>query len=82
MKLTNLFKSKDNRLKNAFRTIKTDMDFINENHDALKNSTNEWIMFLNQDNQDLKERVQELEKKLDLLDHAFDEQRLSVLRSI
>jgi competence protein ComGF len=82
MRLTNLFKSKDNKLKAAFRAIKADMDFMDHSHNALKDSTNEWIIFLDQENRDLKARVRELEKKLDNLNDSLDEQELSVLRTI
>ena len=82
MKMKNLFKSKEKRLKEAFRAIKADMDFIEHNHEALKESANEWIMFLDQENRDLKMRLMETEKKLEIVENALDEERLSILRAV
>ncbi|MBU2561215.1 MAG: hypothetical protein KKD17_02875 [Nanoarchaeota archaeon] len=72
----------DKKLKLAFRTIKTDMELIQENHNALKGSVNEWVIFLDQENRDLKMRVRELEKKLDALENSLDEKELAMLRGL
>ncbi len=45
------------KIKRSFRRVKKDMD-------ALKHNTTEWIIFLNAENQELKARVEYLEKKL------------------
>lgn len=82
MKLLNLFKSKDKRLKAAFRAIKADIDFLDESHNALKESANEWIIFLDHENRELKAKVLELEKKLENLQDSIEERKLSVLRGI
>jgi hypothetical protein len=79
-RLKNLFVNK--RLKTAFKAIKTDMELVQENHDSLKGSTNEWIIFLDQENRALKMRVKELEKTLDAIQDAREEEELAVIRSI
>ncbi|MBW2997614.1 hypothetical protein KY349_04705 [Candidatus Woesearchaeota archaeon] len=81
MKLKNLF-NKDKRLKAAFRAVKTDKDILEEQLNALKDSTNEWIMFLDQENRHLKMRLKDTEKKLNSADNLFEEEQLSVLRTI
>lgn len=82
MRLTRLFRNKDNRLKQAFRAVKADMDFMDENHKSLKDSTNEWIIFLDQENRDLKMMVMELEKRLESLQDNLEEKEISVLRTV
>ena len=47
-----------------------------------KESANEWIMFLDQENRDLKMRLMEAEKKLETVENALDEERLSILRAV
>lgn len=81
MKLKNLF-SKDKRLKAAFRAVKADKDILEEQLNALKDSTNEWIMFLDQENRLLKMRLKETEKKLNSAENMFEKEQLSVLRTI
>lgn len=49
------------RVKKAFKRVKNDMG-------ALKDSVNEWILFLNGEQRDLKMRVIELEKRLHRLE--------------
>jgi hypothetical protein len=70
----------DKKLKIAFKAIKTDMELIQENHESLKGSTNEWIVFLDQENRALKMRVKELEKRLDGIQDAKEEEELAVMR--
>ena len=70
----------DKKLKIAFKAIKTDMELIQENHESLKGSTNEWIVFLDQENRQLKMRVKELEKRLDGIQDAKEEEELAVMR--
>ena len=77
-----LFKSKDKRLKAAFKAVKTDMDLLEENDKTLKDSVNEWVMFLDQENRALKIRTKELEKRLDMISNALNEEQLSVLKSV
>jgi len=72
----------DKKLKLAFKAIKTDMELIQENHDSLKGSTNEWIVFLDQENRQLKMRVKELEKRLDAIQDAREEAELTIMRSV
>ncbi|MBN1543914.1 hypothetical protein JW898_00450 [Candidatus Woesearchaeota archaeon] len=79
-KLKGLFD--DRKLKMAFAAVKTDMDVLEEKNGALKSSVNEWVIFLDQENRDLKMRVRELEKKLDVIEDSFDEKELTMLRSI
>ena len=72
----------DKKLKIAFKAIKTDMELIQENHESLKGSTNEWIVFLDQENRALKMRVKELEKRLDGIQDAKEEAELTIMRSV
>jgi hypothetical protein len=74
--------NKDLKLKSAFRAVKIDMDLLGEKNDALKQSTNDWIVFLHRENQELKQRVEDLEKKSRLLENAVDHKRLSMLREL
>ena len=67
-----------NKLKKAFQAVKYDMESMEENHNALKQSVNEWIVFLDEENRQLKSRVIYLENKVDDL----EEEKLSVLRNI
>lgn len=81
--LRNLFK--DNRLNAAFAAVKFDMDNLEDNHNALKMSTNDWIVFLDDENQHLKMRVRELERKMESMENkrlARNEDELSVLRTL
>ena len=73
---------RDSRLKSAFRAVKIDMDLMNEKNDALKLSTHEWTMFLNHENQELRKRVRELERKTQLLERSVDREKMSILREI
>ena len=81
MKLKNIF-DKDKRLKAAFRAVKADKDILEEQLNALKDSANEWIMFLDQENRHLKMRLKEIEKKLNCVETSFEKEQLSVLRTI
>jgi vacuolar-type H+-ATPase subunit I/STV1 len=72
----------DKKLKTAFKAIKTDMELIQENHESLKGSTNEWVIFLDQENRTLKTRVRELEKKLDAVQDEKEEAELAVMRQL
>lgn len=78
--IRNLFQNQ--RLKAAFAAVKTDMDVLDEKNEALKGSVNEWVVFLDQENRALKQRVRDLEKKLDSFEDHIDERELSVLRSM
>jgi uncharacterized protein YlxW (UPF0749 family) len=72
----------DKKLKTAFKAIKTDMELIQENHESLKGSTNEWVIFLDQENRTLKTRVRALEKKLDAVQDEKEEAELAVMRQL
>jgi len=74
--------SDDKRLKAAFVAIKTDMESSAEKHEELKQSVNDWIVFLDKENRDLKMRVRDLEKKFETLEDNLDERKLSVLRTV
>ena len=75
-----LFKNK--KLAKAFQAVKFDMEFLEEKHHSLKMSTDEWIMFLDQENRYLKMRVKSLEKKLDGLEDNYYDKKLSVLKTV
>lgn len=74
--------SKDSRLKSAFRAIKVDMDLLNENQNALKNSSHEWTIFLFHENQEMKKRLADLERKTQLLERAVDFEKTAILRQV
>jgi hypothetical protein len=74
--------SDEKHMKAAFHAVKVDMDSQAENHEELKKSVNEWVIFLDKENRDLKMRVQELEKKLETLEGNLEEKKLSVLRAV
>jgi hypothetical protein len=74
--------SDERRLKAAFAAIKTDMESSAENHEELKQSVNDWIVFLDKENRDLKMRVRDLERKLEAFGDSLDEKELSVLRTV
>ncbi len=74
--------STDSRLKSAFRAIKIDMDLMNENQNALKGSTHEWIVFLYHENESLKKHVRDLERKTQMLEKAVDFEKTAILREI
>jgi len=57
--------NRESRLKAAFSAISSDMKDLKVKQDALRMSVDEWIMFLNRENQDLKARVRELEAKIE-----------------
>ncbi len=82
--IRNIFK--DKRLATAFAAVKFDMDVINENHDSLKMSTNDWIVFLDEENRHLKMRLKDLERKVDSMQSKrpkkSEEQELTVLRTL
>ena len=72
----------DRKVRTAFRAVKNDMDILDENHVALKDCVNEWVIFLDHENRDLRARVRDLEKRLALLQDSVEESRLTVLREI
>ena len=73
------FLSRDARLKAAFQAIHTDMSVLNENNEALKRSSSEWIHFLDRENRYLQNRVDELEAKLSKLTTQVENDRLRLL---
>ncbi|MFC1723518.1 hypothetical protein ACFL0V_05245 [Nanoarchaeota archaeon] len=73
------FLSSNARLKAAFQAIHTDMSVLNENHEALKRSSNEWIHFLDRENRYLKNRVDALETKLSRLSGLVENDKLRLL---
>jgi hypothetical protein len=73
---------KERRMKAAFHAVKVDMDLIAGKSDELKQSVNDWIIFLDKENRDLKMRVRELEKRLESFEDASDEHRLAILKSV
>ena len=74
--------SKESKLKSAFRAVRIDMDLLNEKNDSLKQSTNDWTLFLNHENQELKKRVRELERKLAVVERSVDHEKMSILREV
>ena len=77
--------SDNDKLKAAFHAIKVDMELMDENHDSLKKSTNDWIIFLDAENRALKSQVLELENRLEMLESISAktaEQKLEVIRSV
>ncbi len=75
----------ETKLKQAFRSVKIDMEQIEGNHDQLKRSMNDWVIFLEQENRDLKARLIELENKFDSLkfkDGEIELAELSLLRDM
>jgi hypothetical protein len=74
--------SKESRLKSAFRAVRIDMDLLNEKNDTLKQSANDWIVFLSHENQELKTRVKELERKLSVVERSVDHEKMAILREI
>lgn len=80
-RLRSAFK-KDRKLKVAFRVVRNDMQAIEEEHFALKHSTDEWVKFLVEQNNELTQRVADLERTLISSRADNDEQELSLLREI
>ncbi len=78
--IRNIFQNK--RLKAAFQAVRYDMESIEENHAALKDSVNEWVIFLDEENRDLKRRVRELERKLDSMEIRREDDQLAFLKSM
>ena len=82
--IRNIFK--DKRLAAAFSAVKFDMDNLEENQTALKMSTNDWIVFLDEENRYLKTRIKDLERKVDSMQYRptkrSEEHELAVLRTI
>jgi phosphoribosyl-dephospho-CoA transferase len=74
--------NKDLRLKTAFRAVKADMDLIDEKNNAFKRSAHDWIVFLNHENAELKQKMTELERKQAMLERALDNDKLSILRQV
>jgi len=70
------------RMKSAFRSVKRDMDYMNADQRNLKLSLNEWIQYLNQENQMLKARVLELEQKLSSAESVIEDEELCKLRGM
>ncbi len=58
------------KIKNSFRKAK-------EEHQALRASTNDWILFLNGNQNDIKVKLRELDKRLRKLEYKRE---LEVLR--
>jgi hypothetical protein len=73
---------KESRLKSAFRAVKFDIDLMSEKHDTLKQSANDWILFLHHENHDLRTRVKDLERKMAVIESALDHEKMSVLREV
>lgn len=64
------------KVKKAFKRAKKDIE-------ALKESVNEWILFLNGEQRDLKMRVIELEKRLNRLEmNKLESENLGELREL
>lgn len=77
----NLF-NKNKQLKSAFKAIKYDVRAVENRQNTLKNSMSDWIVFLDHENRDLKQRIRMLEKKISLFEDCVDEEKLTVLRQI
>jgi hypothetical protein len=80
MKLAKRFNKlfRSHKLKRAFQAVRFDMDALESENKALKLSTNEWVIFLDQENRFLHARINDLEKKLD----SLEDEKLTVLRNI
>ena len=81
--IRNIFQNQ--RLKAAFAAVKFDMDNISQDQDALKASTNDWIVFLDDENRNLKMRVDELERKMEIMkgcNGRIEDPELEVLRTL
>jgi len=70
------------KLKSAFRAVKADMDELDCNQDSLKNSVNDWVIFLDRENRQLKMRVKHLENRLSTTESIAEERKLKILREI
>jgi hypothetical protein len=55
-------------IKSSFKRIGHNLDDLKVDHDALKISANEWIIYLERQNKELAERVKILEKRVAALD--------------
>jgi predicted nucleic acid-binding Zn-ribbon protein len=77
----NIF-NKNKELKKAFRAIKYDVKTVENRQNTLKSSMSDWIVFLDHENRDLKQRIRTLEKKIALFEDCVDEEKLTVLRQI
>ncbi len=84
MKLKKLkeFFLREARLKSAFEAVHNDMRDLENNHLALKRSADEWIVYLDQENRLLKQKVQELESRLDKMSRSVEKNQLSVLERL
>lgn len=91
--LNKLFrKDREARLKAAFSAIRHDLKgleyegkALDAHQEALKQSTNEWVIYLDRENQILRERVAHLERKMDSLSSKKSrkaEDSLSVLEFV
>ncbi len=74
--------SKEQRLKAAFGAIHADMRDLQHDHKSLKLSTNDWIVYLDNQNRQLKQRVLELEEKMASMSASVDSNRLSMLKEL
>jgi len=81
MKIKNLF-NKEARLKSAFKAVQIDMDCIDMRQEAFKDSANEWIIQLDQENRTLKARVAQIERRLSSTNDTVSEMNIEVLREI
>ncbi len=80
MKMIKNFFGKEARLKDAFMAVKVDMDDLDMKQDAFKDSANEWIIHLNQENRELKARLGQLEQKSGQKVERMQESNIEVLR--
>ncbi|MBU0461916.1 MAG: hypothetical protein KJ574_05000 [Nanoarchaeota archaeon] len=65
----------DKDVKKGFRSVKKDMS-------ATKDSLNEWIIFLNENQREMKMRIWQLERKIEQLESRFDEKDIEALRFV
>jgi|GEM_PF-2798852 len=80
MEILDMFKTMidETSIKTAFRNIKQDITVLNDSHDELKASANEWIMFLDRENRELKARLFEIEGRLSLLEENAERKEVKV----
>lgn len=79
MKIIEKFKehlSKEERLKAAFHAIQSDIKQMDQKHDALKQSMNDWVLHLQNENQLLKQKLLDMERRFN---RKLDDRRLKVL---
>jgi len=66
------------RMKSAFKAVHRDMQSLYVEHEELKGSTNEWVMYLDRENRMLKAKILELENKL----QCAEEEKISTLKEM